>query len=55
MERREGDQIKCLRDGEKRGRSDKVLERREGDQRDGEKRGRSDKVFEGWREEREIR
>ena len=48
MERREGDQIKCLRDGEKRGRSDKVL-------RDGEKRGRSDKVFEGWREEREIR
>ena len=37
-----------MRDGEKRGRSDKVL-------RDGEKRGRSDKVFEGWREEREIR
>ena len=26
MERREGDQIKCLRDGEKRGRSDKVFE-----------------------------
>ena len=48
MERREGDQIKCLRDGEKSRRSDKVL-------RGGEKRGRSDKVFEGWREEREIR
>ena len=48
MERREGDLIKCLRDGEKRGGQIKCL-------RDGEKRGRSDKVFEGWREEREIR
>ena len=48
MERREGDQIKCLRGGEKSRRSDKVFE-------GWREERRSDKVFEGWREEQEVR